>query len=234
MLYSWIYLLYVSDPLNFRQFNKGVNAFTCQLLVFYNDLKNGQNITTTPRWIGIDNTNSKINDTKTALNTIAANSKNLNNTNDTWTTTDPPAFEKMLSNAYSNHSVRTLPNANPVSSQVNSSTISPVFAQTYGNYTNVATLLYPIYQEYQIKINASINLLNQSKSSANSISTYQSGINDKLTSIQNNIGGFNTAIATISNNLIDSMITLVSTIFKYSKLISIITETLLFSLFSQF
>lgn len=161
---------------------------------------NGQNVTTTPRWIGINGISQKLSDTSSALSTIASNAANASSSSDSWTTVDPPAFEKNLSNYYSTYMSQTLSNPNPAASQNGGlSSITPLYIANYGNYTVSGSILNTIYQEYTTKIVASIDFLDQAKSAASNISTYENQIQAELSSAENSVQSFNSTFTDVNS-----------------------------------
>jgi hypothetical protein len=170
------------------------------MLLFYNDVVNGQNVTTVPRWIGIEGVSDTLSKTRSALSEIAEEAEKVSTSDDPWIETDPPAFEKKLSEAYNSYRTSSLPRPNPASSQNGGvTTIVPLYVQEYGNYTQSGTILNIIYKEYSTKISASIQFLNQAKGAASSIGTYESQIQDQLQSAQENINTFSSTFDTVES-----------------------------------
>lgn len=159
---------------------------------------NGQNTTTTPRWIGINGITTTLSSTSNALNSIATEANKISSSPDPWTQTDPPAFEKNLSYAYGNYSSQSLPNPNPASSQNgNLATIVPSYIKEYGNYTSSGTILNAIFAEYQTKISASISFLDQAKGAAKNISSYENKIQSQLQSAKDSINSLSSTFGTV-------------------------------------
>lgn len=170
------------------------------MLLFYSDVVNGQNITTTPRWIGINGISNTLSDTSSALTVISNEANKISSSSDPWTTTDPPNFERNLSYAYGNYSSSKLPNPNPASSQNGGLTsITPLYIKNYGNYTKDSTILNSIFKEYSTKISGSISFLNQAKGAASNISSYESKIQSQLQSARDNINSFNSTFTSVGN-----------------------------------
>lgn len=173
---------------------------------------NGQNVTTVPRWIGINKIASTLKSTTVALNDVVNNAKNISSTPEPWTQQDPIQFEQNLSYAYSNHTTDTLPNPNPAQSQNNNSQpIIPLYIKDYGNYTRKDTILNAIFKEYDVKINGSITFINQAKLAARNISDYQRDINSALTTASNSISEFSSTFENVGT-IIDTITSTVNTI----------------------
>lgn len=180
------------------------------MLLFYNDVVNGQNITTTPRWIGINGISKSLSDTSNALTVISNEAKKISSSSDPWTTTDPPNFEKNLSDAYGTYGSSNLPNPNPAASQNGgASSITPLYIKNYGNYTKDSTILNSIFKEYSTKISASISFINQAKGAASNISSYENKIQSQLQSAKDNIDSFNSTFTSVGTTF-DGIVSIVN------------------------
>lgn len=174
---------------------------------------NGQNTTDTPRWIGINGISNTLSNTRTAINTVVNNAKQISQTEESWTKTDPPQFEQSLASAYSNHVGDTLPNPNPAASQNGGlNSITPLYIKNYGNYTKEDTILNAIFKEYKVKIDASITFISEAKKAAGNITDYQKEINDALSSAAQKVDTFNKTFNDIGG-VFDTITNMV--IFKY-------------------
>jgi len=193
----------------YSAFVKDVNSVTCQFLTFYSNTVEGQNITTTPRWIGVNKIRAVLQETGGALDTIAKNSDTAFS-NTSWTESEPPKFEKLLNDTYNVLSTKTLSNRNPAASKKVVSTITPTYISSYGGYTKDKTLLNLIYQEFNTKIKASITYIdsakNQSKFVSRNVESIKNSINNIDTSMKPLSDAFTTLESTIITQWIDYVI----------------------------
>lgn len=168
-----------------------MNSVTCQFLTFYSNTLDGQNVTTTPKWVGVNGIKKIFADTNSALDTISQNSKTaFSNTN--WTKTDPANFESLLSSTQDKFVSRSLINRNPATSKKSANVIVPLYISNYGAYTKANTLLNYVYQEFSTKIKFSITLVDQAKEFSKTIS-------DNIQSIKDTINSINTSIQPLSD-----------------------------------
>ncbi len=113
-----------------------------------------------------------------------------------------------LSNSYSTYGISTLTNPNPANSLKGGVTkITPLYIKLYGNYTVSNTALNAIYQEYNTKITASVNLMSQAQQYSSYINTYMNDIKSTLASIQSNVATFTSAFSQINTTVIDNWVT---------------------------
>jgi hypothetical protein len=183
------------------QFSKDTNAVTCQFFTFYDNTKSGQNITTTPRWIGISGIKKTLQDTNAALDKIAQNANTAFN-NASWTETEPKNFQNNLTDVYSRFKDQSLTNTNPAASLKKVTTIVPLYISNLGDYKKSGTLLNSINAEFDLKISGSITLIDEAKSYSKEISKYSQPIKDSLNSVINSISPLETSFDKIETDVI--------------------------------
>lgn len=100
--------------------------------MYYNVL-NGQNITTTPRWVGTTGIQQRLNDISSALSQISVNTDNVfKNASNNFINTDPPQFERSLNNLFNTYGQSTLDNPNPANSQKGGVTkVTPIYITVF-------------------------------------------------------------------------------------------------------
>lgn len=158
-----------------------------------------------PRWIGITGIQKVFTDTNAALDTIAQNSNSaFSDTN--WTTTDPPQFETALQNTNTKFATRTLVNPNPATSKKAAGTITPIYIKNYGDYKKSNTFLNIIYQEFNLRITASISFVNQAKEYSKTIGQYSSDIKSTITGINSNLQPLTSTFTDLETTVIKNWI----------------------------
>lgn len=182
---------------------------TCQFLTFYSNTVNGQNTTSTPRWVGINGIRKIFSDTNSALDTIAQNSNNAFS-NTSWTQTDPANFISQLNSTYYMFSGSSLTNRNPAGSKKIVSSIIPTYISNYGQYNKDKTLLNSIYQEFTTKISYSISMIDQAKSYSQMVKNNIQSIKDSINSIDDNLKPLSDTFTTIETNIVDYWINYVN------------------------
>jgi hypothetical protein len=166
----------------------------------------GETKLTLPKWVGIPSIGKTLADTDSAIDQIASNSQNAFN-NNSWTNTDPPAFENQLKSSYSQFSNKTLPNPNPAPSKSGGlANITPLYIKNYGDYTTQGTILNTIYQEFNAKIKGSVTLLGQAQTYSQTISQYSNQIKDVLKGLKSDIDTFTEPISALETTLINPLI----------------------------
>ena len=189
---------------------RDANSVTCQFLTFYSNTVEGQNITTTPKWIGVTGIRKIFAETSSALDTISQNSKTAF-TNTTWTTSDPANFESLLDTTYNKFSSRSLTNRNPAASKKSAAKIVPIYISNYGTYTKANTLLNLVYQEFTTKIKYSITLIDQAKEYSKTISDNSQSIKNTISSIDTSLKPLSDAFANLEKDVINQWIDYVIT-----------------------
>jgi len=174
-------------------------------LTFYTNTLDGQNITTTPRWIGVTGIRKVLSDTNAALDTISQNSQTVF-TNTTWTSTDPKNFEGLLDNTYKKFSSRSLTNRNPAASKKVQNTIVPIYIKNYGEYTKSNTILNTIYQEFSTKIKASITLIDQAKEQSKYVSQNSDSIKSQINNIDTSLQPLSSTFTDLESKVINQWI----------------------------
>lgn len=202
----------INNKLIFSQFVRDVNSVTCQFLTFYSNTVEGQNITTTPKWVGVNGIRKIFADTSSALDTISQNSRTAF-TNTNWTQTDPAKFENLLDQSYQKFSSRSLTNRNPAASKKSAATIVPLYISNYGAYTKANTLLNTVYQEFSTKIKFSITLVDQAKEYSRTISDNSQSIKDTITNIDTSLKPLSDAFTNLEKDVINQWIDYVIIIF---------------------
>jgi hypothetical protein len=179
----------------YSKFVKDVNSVSCQFLTFYSNTVDGQNITTTPKWVGVSGIKKIFKDTNSALDVIAQNSRTTF-TNTDWTKTDPPKFESLLISTNDKFRSRSIVNSNPAFSKKSASSIIPNYISNYGGYTKSDTLLNAVYQEFSTKIKYSISMVDQAKD-------YSKTISDNIQSIKDTINSIDTSLEPLTKTFTD-------------------------------
>jgi hypothetical protein len=199
--YNKLFLLKFFILKIFSGFLNSTNSVTCRFFTFVYNTESGQNITSTPRWIGISNIKKTLQNTITALDEISQNS-NKAFADSNWTKTEPENFKKNLTNSYVLFSSRSIPNTNPANSLRKVATITPLYISNLGDYQKSGTLLNSIYQEFDTKISVSITLIEQAKTYSNEITKYSQPIKDSLNSVISQFTPLETAFGNINTNFI--------------------------------
>jgi tetrahydromethanopterin S-methyltransferase subunit B len=134
-----------------------------------NDVINGESKEDLPKWIGVTGIVNKLDETIAKLEEIAQNTDSAF-TNTEWTDTEPPKFTQRLTDIYASYKDKTLTNPNPANSlKAGVTKLSPTYISGLGDYAKTNTTLNTIYQEFDVKINVSIAMINQAKDSADQI-----------------------------------------------------------------
>lgn len=171
-----------TNLLIFRAFTNSTNSITCRFYQFYYNTRFGEDIKTTPRWIGISGIKTTLQDTITALDEISKNSNNAFK-DSSWTKTEPDEFKKNLTNVYEKFRNSFLTNTNPSASNKKVNAITPTYISNLGNYQKDNTLLNIIYKEFDLKISASITMIDQAKQYSGEINKYSQPIKDSLNKV---------------------------------------------------
>lgn len=167
-----------------RQLPDKINAVECSFIRFYSDIKNGENTTSVPKWIGIDGVTQKFLDINNALTQVSTNSRNYNPNSNLQNTQSN--YYGLLDAQYNNNKGLTITNPNP-STSTSSPTVTPAFIQTYGPKDTNLTVLNFIKLEYDINIYGGSILVNNFKTATNEL-------NNNINSIQS---GFTSASKTL-------------------------------------
>lgn len=178
---------------------------TCQFLTFYSNTVEGQNITTTPKWVGVTGIRKIFADTSSALDTISQNSKTAF-TDTNWTKSDPQNFESLLDKTYQKFSSRSLTNRNPAASKKSAGVIIPTYISNYGTYTKNNTILNGIYQEFSTKIKYSITLIDQAKEYSKTISDNTQSIKDTISNIDSSLKPLSDTFTKLEKDVINQWI----------------------------
>ncbi len=174
-----------------EQFVEALNQTSCSFFLFYQDGKFGQETTALPRWAGPTKIKETLDGTSKAIDSIVANSKTAFSDN-SWVDSDSAAFNKLLTDANSKFSGSTLTNPNPANSLKGGvSSIKPIYIDTYGDYSKSGAKLNTIYQEYDIKIKASVTSLDQAKSYSSLIESQSSTLKSTFDTAATSIDDFN-------------------------------------------
>jgi hypothetical protein len=189
------------------------NNITCKFFTFYYNTESGQQISTTPRWIGVTNIKSTLQNTISGLDEISKNSNNSFNNNN-WTKTEPENFKQNLTFTYNLFSTSTIPNSNPATSLKKAVTLTPIYISNLGNYQKSGTLLNSIYQEFDKKISVSITLIDQAQTYSKEITKYSQPIKDSLNTVIKGLEPLETAFNNINKDLIVPWSDIVS--YKYN------------------
>jgi hypothetical protein len=179
----------------------GTNNITCKFFTFYYNTESGQQISTTPRWIGVKNIKTTLTNTISALDEISKNSNNAF-ANSNWTKTEPENFKQNLTYTYNLFSTSSIPNTNPASSLKRQVTITPTYISNLGGYQKSGTLLNTIYQEFDKKISASITLIEQAQTYSKEITKYSQPIKDSLNTVVKSLEPLETGFSNINKNVI--------------------------------
>ncbi|MFM1913186.1 MAG: hypothetical protein RIR51_1024 [Bacteroidota bacterium] len=178
------------------------NTVACKFFKFYDDTVNGQNTTVLPKWVGVSGIKTTMQNTITALDKISQNSNSAFSNNTSWTETEPQIFKNNLTSLYNQFSTRTLVNTNPAASLKKSATITPLYISNLGDYQKSGTLLNSIYKEFDLKISASITLIDQAKSYSKEISKYSQPIKDSLNQVITSLTPLETSFTKIETDVL--------------------------------
>lgn len=170
-------------------------------MTFYDNIENGQNITTSPRWIGVKGIKGKIAETATAIDSISSNSKKAF-TDDSWTKTEPDNFRNNLTNMYNTFKGKTLTNYNP-SKNKQANFFVPTYISTLGSYQTENTILYGINEEFNVRIQASIKGIDEAKKYSKDIDKYAGEIKKALNSVNQQLTPLENAFTTINKDVIN-------------------------------
>jgi hypothetical protein len=186
-------------------------------MTFYYNTESGQNTLDTPRWIGIKGIKNTLEETNQALDKISQSSKTAFKDSD-WTKTEPQKFKNELTNVYNKFRLSTLVNTNPAPSLKKVATITPIYISNLGEYTKSGTLLNTIFQEFDIKISASITMIDQAKAYSKDIDTYSDPIKKSLNTVTTSLEPIETAFENINKNVITpwaDIVSFLNNIFNY-------------------
>jgi hypothetical protein len=138
--------------------------------------------------------------------------KNSNNAfNDTeWTKTDPQYFRNNLTTAYTKFRASTLANPNPATSLRKVNIITPIYISNLGDYDKSGTLLNSIYQEFDLKISASVTMAAQAQEYSKEINKYSKPIKDSLNTVITSLSPLENAFTSINTNVITPWTDIVS------------------------
>ena len=178
-------------------------------MTFYYNTESGQNVTTTPRWIGISGIKTTLAETTAALDEISKNSKTAFN-NSTWTETEPQQFKNNLTNVYNLFSKRTLLNTNPAPSLRKVAVVTPIYISNLGDYEKKDTLLNTIFQEFDLRISASITMIEQAKGYSKDIDKYSDPIKKSLNSVSTSLSPIEEAFTNINRDVIKPWVDVVN------------------------
>ena len=170
-------------------------------MTFYYNTESGQNLTTTPRWIGISGIKNTLEQTNAALDTISKNSKTAFKDSD-WTKTEPEKFKNDLTNMYNKFRLSTLVNTNPAASLRKVATITPTYITALGDYQTKSTLLNSVFQEFETKITASISMIDQAKTYSKDIDKYSEPIKKSLSSVSTSLAPIEDSFNNINEKVI--------------------------------
>lgn len=186
---------------NFSAFTDSLNSVSCTFLHFYDNVKNGQNTTITPKWIGITGIKTTLDETQNALDNIAKNSNNAFQ-NSSWTQTEPDEFRRNLTNTYNKFSGSTLNNYNPSPSNKQTTTLVPIYIERLGDYQKENTALSSINLEFDKKISVSIKLIEEAQKYSKEITKYSQPIKDALNSVKNQLTPLENSFNNVENDVI--------------------------------
>ena len=204
-LHHWFYLLIVRKNL-IRNFVTGLNGTTCSFLLFYNNVVNGQNVQTTPKWVGITGIKNLLAQTSAKIDEISKAYPNAFSSNN-WASTDSKNYMDSLTNSYNTFGTRTLNNPNPANSLKGGVTkITPLYIKLYGDYTKANTALNTIYKEFDTKITFAVTLMDKAKESSSYVNTYTDQIKSTLNDINSKVATFTSSFDEISSSIIDQWI----------------------------
>ncbi len=183
-----------------------MNGTTCSFLIFYNDVVNGQNVDTTPKWVGISGIKNILTQTGAKIDEISKAYPNAFSSN-SWASTDSKNYIDRLTNSYNTFGSRSLNNPNPANSLKGSVTkISPIYIKLFGDYTKANTALNTIYKEFDTKIKFGVTLMDKAKESSSYVNQYTSEIKTTLNDISSKINSFTSSFDQISTSVIDQWI----------------------------
>jgi hypothetical protein len=185
-----------------RRVVSSFNGIACKLLTFTNDVINGENITTLPRWVGIQGIIDKLDETSIELDKIAENADRAF-TNTEWTQTEPPKFVARLKDIYTGYKDKDLNNPNPATSLKGTvQKIQPIYVTRLGDHETENTALNTIYKDFNVTINASIDFIEEAQTSARDIKDNIGPIKEGIKEIQDNLRGLIAPIDKINTTYI--------------------------------
>lgn len=154
------------------KFPDHVDKVECSFLRFYIDIKDGEDITTTPRWAGISEIVTSLTEIKDSLDKVYTNSQTaFSSTSDATSTKN--SYYSLLDSKYDENKGSTTSNPNPNTASSNP-TVIPSFIQQFGPRTNTSTVVGLFQQEYNYTITYSAELLQN-------LETYTDDLNKYLT-----------------------------------------------------
>jgi hypothetical protein len=179
------------------------NGVGCKFLTLYDNVVNGEQKTTTPKWVGVSPLITKLDQFATQLQSSVEGVKNAA-TDVSWYDSDTSAFKAKLNDGYNQFWQSTLTNPNPANSLKNGvNVITPIYISRLGSYEKVGADLNLIYAEYNTTISVSVQSISTAQQSADQISKVMQPTIDAIRAVSQSLGDLNLSLKNVQTDVID-------------------------------